>query len=172
MLGYGAFLLVLIQISHLTLAVPNPANGVLPPDPAAADDQFFKATTTEPATIPRETQSLAESAIPGAIVQRRQDSRGCFEKRAEYDDVIKARDEINRYKDRTYSIKKNLCIPVMVVKTAYVLLCGGKNPPLSKARRDVGLAIDQIVGRCRDGNLVGEVFVHEILDFSVKVGLI
>ena len=80
----SARLLVLIRFFYLTLAVPNPANGVFSRDPAAAVDLFSKVDkipgliaptdTPELAIIRTEIRSLAEST--DAIVPRNHDRPG------------------------------------------------------------------------------------------------
>lgn len=150
MLSYSALLLALLQFFHLTLAAPNPVNGVVSLDTAATDDQFFKAKTTEPAVVPRGTQSLAEPGTPSATVQRR-DYHDCIinkDLRANEKDVTNARDAILADRHAYYYLFPNRCQIVLVSGTARIILCGLKDPPPNKTHWDIANAIDYLAEYC------------------------
>lgn len=173
MLGYGTFLLGLIQFFHLTLGVPNPASGVLSPNPAATDDQYLEVKTTKPSIIPRETQSIAESTTPGATLQRRDDLYICYNegRRAKYDDVVKAKEKILQTKDEYHYIFQQECKLVLNFPNVRINLCGGWKPPFYKTYWEISNIIDGFVAECTNPKTkkIGGIYTPIDKDFYMQI---
>lgn len=177
MLSYSVLLFALAQLLHLTLAVPNPTDGVPSPDPAATDDQFFKVKMTEPAMIPREAQAHAESTTTGAIVQRRDKDSICLLNKGQYSnaaEVEQARNEIYSKAGQLHQIEKGSCSNISTFKSGKINLCGHNSGVLHHLIfvkfEEVGYIVDGIMKNCTEDNKIGGTFINEARGFSVRLG--
>ena len=157
----SALFLTLIHFLHLTLAVPNPDNGVLSRDPAATVGPFPKtngiadltapANTTELTMTGTEISSLAESSTTtNNIAPRAADSNDCTKIK---DNSPKFLDVFNAWKGLSHDCPLQQspggCRRISLGGPVAIYACGDPKNPTPWTCEDIAARVKEYAMRCR-----------------------